>query len=71
GLHVIAALPGRYGPPEYFLERTAAAGVAVRPLTDYGRTVERADVRLVLGYAHQSPARIRDGVRLMAQALRA
>lgn len=71
GLHVIAVLPGRYGPPEYFLERTAAAGVAVRPLTDYGRTVERADVRLVLGYAHQSPARIRDGVRLMAQALRA
>ncbi|MFF8353131.1 PLP-dependent aminotransferase family protein [Streptomyces chartreusis] len=73
GLHVIAALPERYGPEERFLTRVAAAGVAVRPLTDYaharaGRGGEQRSVRLVLGYAHLSPARIRDGVRLMAGA---
>ena len=72
GLHVIAALPARYGPQERFLARVAAAGVAVRPLTDYtharGRHERSEGVRLVLGYAHQSPARIRAGVRLMAEA---
>ncbi|RPF31764.1 PLP-dependent aminotransferase family protein [Streptomyces sp. TLI_185] len=72
GLHVIAALPHRYGPQADFLARVTAAGVAVRPLTDY--THARAEhegsggIRLVLGYAHLSPARIRAGVRLMAQA---
>ncbi|MGW7744290.1 MocR-like pyridoxine biosynthesis transcription factor PdxR [Streptomyces chartreusis] len=74
GLHVIAALPERYGPEERFLTRVAAAGVAVRPLTDYaharaGSEGEQRGVRLVLGYAHLSPARIRDGVRLMAGAV--
>ncbi|WP_405672829.1 PLP-dependent aminotransferase family protein [Streptomyces sp. NBC_01530] len=75
GLHVIAELPHRYGPQEDFLARVAAAGVAVRPLTDYthgrggrgGPGGERG-VRLVLGYAHLPPARIRAGVRLMAEA---
>ncbi|CAM5725209.1 hypothetical protein SALBM311S_06552 [Streptomyces alboniger] len=58
----------------------AAAGVAVRPLSDCGHArdgrdrraeAEAADkgrVRLVMGYAHVSPARIRDGVRMMAAA---
>ncbi|WP_369244982.1 PLP-dependent aminotransferase family protein [Streptomyces sp. R41] len=69
GLHAIAALPDRYGPRDHFLERAAAAGVAVRPLAHYGEPVEDG-VRLVLGYAHMSPARIRDGVRLMAEAVR-
>lgn len=64
GLHVIAALPERYGPQGRFLERVSAAGVAVRPLDSDDR------VRLVLGYAHLSPARIRAGVRLMADAVR-
>lgn len=72
GLHVIAALPPRCGPQRDFLARVAAAGVAVRPLTDYrharaGHDEERG-VRLVLGYAHLPPARIRAGVRLMAGA---
>jgi GntR family transcriptional regulator/MocR family aminotransferase len=77
GLHVIAALPDRYGPPHRFLERTAEAGVAVRPLTDYAQALAEDEdgdedevVRLVLGYAHVSPARIREGVRLMAEAAR-
>ncbi|MFI2435212.1 PLP-dependent aminotransferase family protein [Streptomyces sp. NPDC018693] len=76
GLHVIAALPERYGPAEDFAERAGAAGVAVRTLADYvhARTAETPDdsgharVRLVLGYAHLSASRIRDGVRLMAEA---
>lgn len=70
GLHVIAALPERYGPQERFLERTAAAGVAVRPLTDFAHARgDSGSVRLVLGYAQLSPARITAGVRLMAEAL--
>ncbi|MFE6485930.1 PLP-dependent aminotransferase family protein [Streptomyces sp. NPDC057757] len=110
GLHVIAVLPARHGPTDRFLERAAAAGVAVRPLAHYGGTAggrkavsggvvdageevgrgrvsdgggevdggrevdgERevdGRVRLVLGYAQLAPARIRDGVRLMAEAVR-
>ncbi|MEU7721046.1 PLP-dependent aminotransferase family protein [Streptomyces tibetensis] len=72
GLHVIAALPQRYGPEERFLTRMAEAGVAVRPLSAYGHTPTgpgpAGEVRLVLGYAHVPPARIAEGVRLMAQA---
>jgi GntR family transcriptional regulator/MocR family aminotransferase len=73
GLHVIAALPARYGPEERFLARAAAAGVAVRPLTHYtharaGDGDQEPGVRLVLGYAHLPPGRIRAGVELMAGA---
>ncbi|MGI5400477.1 PLP-dependent aminotransferase family protein [Streptomyces sp. CA-135486] len=69
GLHIIARLPGRYGPEARFLERAAGAGVAVRPLADY-RVAHSADsgVRLVLGYAHLAPSDITHGVRLMARA---
>ncbi|WP_306185586.1 PLP-dependent aminotransferase family protein [Streptomyces sp. MK5] len=81
GLHLIADLPGRYGPQDRFLARAGAAGVAVRTLAAYtharagGRAVEDATeaagggVRLVLGYAHLSPARIYEGVRLMREAV--
>ncbi|MFG2574223.1 PLP-dependent aminotransferase family protein [Streptomyces sp. NPDC048481] len=73
GLHVIAELPPRYGPQPRFLERVAAAGVGVRALADYtharaGREEAGAGPRLVLGYAHLSPARVREGVRLMREA---
>lgn len=70
GLHVIATLPRRYGPQERFLARVAAAGVAVRPLSDctHARAEDSAEVRLVIGYAHLSPGRIRAGVGLMAEA---
>ncbi|MEW2395546.1 PLP-dependent aminotransferase family protein [Streptomyces sp. NPDC046862] len=67
GLHAIAVLPDAYGPLDRFVGRVAAVGVSVRPLADHGR-VPDAGVRLVLGYAHLSPARIREGVRLMARA---
>ncbi|MEV8592164.1 PLP-dependent aminotransferase family protein [Streptomyces sp. NPDC052012] len=74
GLHVIASLPARYGPSRRFLARVAEAGVAVRPLGHYGHADEEGEqdkgVRLVLGYAHVPPARIHEGVRLMAQAVR-
>ncbi|MFE6668569.1 PLP-dependent aminotransferase family protein [Streptomyces sp. NPDC057697] len=71
GLHIIAALPGRYGPEPEFLARAAAAGVALRPLGDCG-TAPRTDraVRLVLGYAHLAPSEIENGVRLLAAAVR-
>ncbi|MEU6125097.1 PLP-dependent aminotransferase family protein, partial [Streptomyces sp. NPDC047123] len=86
GLHVIASLPARWGPQATFLARAAAAGVAVRPLTDHrvpapgapddtGRCGAPAtdsaedEVHLVLGYAHLSPARIAEGVRILADAV--
>lgn len=72
GLHAIATLPLRYGPPPRFLARVAASGVAVRPLTDYAQTPGREEegvVRLVLGYAHVPPPRVWEGVRLMAAAV--
>ncbi|MFM9554294.1 MULTISPECIES: MocR-like pyridoxine biosynthesis transcription factor PdxR [Streptomyces] len=65
GLHVIVALPERYGTVEGFLGRAGAGGVVVRGLGAYGR-VPDARVRLVLGYAHLSPARIREGVGVLA-----
>ncbi|PZH11371.1 GntR family transcriptional regulator [Streptomyces sp. NTH33] len=72
GLHLIAALPGRYGPEERFLRRAAGAGVAVRTLASYthgdATGSGRDGVCLVLGYAHLPPARIHAGVRLMAEA---
>ncbi|MFJ9866966.1 PLP-dependent aminotransferase family protein [Streptomyces sp. NPDC101165] len=70
GLHAIAELPERYGPEEEFLKRVTGAGIAVRPLSacTHART-DDGGVRLVLGYAHLPPARIRAGVRLMAEAL--
>ncbi|MFF0886168.1 PLP-dependent aminotransferase family protein [Streptomyces sp. NPDC001046] len=73
GLHVIAALPERYGPESRFLAGVARAGVAVRPLSAYAHAPGTGDgakeVRLVLGYAHVPPARIHEGVRLMAEAV--
>ncbi|MEU3487008.1 PLP-dependent aminotransferase family protein [Streptomyces massasporeus] len=72
GLHVIATLPQRYGPEERFLARVAEAGVAVRPLSAYAHASAGPEgdkeIRLVLGYAHVPPARIAEGVRLMAEA---
>ncbi|MET9257645.1 PLP-dependent aminotransferase family protein [Streptomyces sp. NPDC003717] len=72
GLHAIAALPGRHGPEERFLARAAESGVEVRALTQYRHGMAGAaadgEVRLVLGYAHLTPARIRAGVELMAKA---
>jgi GntR family transcriptional regulator/MocR family aminotransferase len=67
GLHAIATLPERYGPEERLVTRCAAAGVTVRALSVYGRD-PGAGVSLVLGYAHLPPARIAEGVRLLARA---
>lgn len=78
GLHAIVTLPGRYGPEPCFLADAARAGVTLRPLSDYrayrahgaGAGPEPSDgaVRLVLGYAHLSPAEMDRAVRLLAQA---
>ncbi|MCX4587445.1 PLP-dependent aminotransferase family protein [Streptomyces sp. NBC_01481] len=69
GLHIIATLPERYGPGPRFVDRAAAAGVAVRPLADYRvASAEDRGVRLVIGYAQLSPSDIVRGVRLMAEA---
>ncbi|MFI7388193.1 PLP-dependent aminotransferase family protein [Streptomyces sp. NPDC049813] len=68
GLHAIATLPARCGPQRTLLPRLAAAGVAVRPLSDYGGAADGDRVCLVLGYAHLTPVRITEGVRLLARA---
>lgn len=69
GLHIIARVEPRYGPSARFVERAASAGVALRPLEEFG-TARPTDgaVRLVLGYAHLTPAEIARGVRLTAEA---
>ncbi len=74
GLHVIATLPERYGPEERFLARVTEAGVAVRSLADYGHGAGGDDaaakeVRLVLGYAHLTPGRIRAGMEMMGRVV--
>ncbi|WP_063991907.1 MULTISPECIES: PLP-dependent aminotransferase family protein [unclassified Streptomyces] len=70
GLHVIARVPGRFGPPEQFLARAAEAGVALRPLEEYGTTRPTdGDVRLVIGYAHLAPSAVEKGIRLVAEAV--
>ncbi|MGH4035038.1 PLP-dependent aminotransferase family protein [Actinomycetota bacterium Odt1-20B] len=67
GLHAIVRLPKRWGPQDAFLARAAAAGVALRPLSHYGEA-DGPGVCLVIGYAHLPPARIAEGVRLLAAA---
>ncbi|MFF8959889.1 PLP-dependent aminotransferase family protein [Streptomyces sp. NPDC014894] len=75
GLHIIARLPPRYGPEERFLHRAERAGIAVRPLSAHAMTPEPEpgltapghEVRLVLGYAHLTPADIVRGVSLLAR----
>ncbi|MFF1650334.1 PLP-dependent aminotransferase family protein [Streptomyces sp. NPDC058240] len=69
GLHIIAALPERYGPEPLFMARAAGAGVALRPLGACGTVpCEDRAVRLVLGYAHLAPSEIEQGVRLLTAA---
>lgn len=72
GLHIIARVPPRYGPSARFVEIAEAAGVALRPLEEYGtdRPTDGA-VRLVIGYAHLTPSSITGGIRLVAEALAA
>ncbi|WP_327191478.1 PLP-dependent aminotransferase family protein [Streptomyces xinghaiensis] len=66
GLHVIVRLPPRYGPQPRFLAGAAAAGVVLRPLSDFGAAPSGdGSVRLVLGYAHLPPAEIERAVRLL------
>ncbi|MGW0468606.1 MocR-like pyridoxine biosynthesis transcription factor PdxR [Streptomyces sp. NPDC003027] len=69
GLHIIARVPGHYGPSSLFVERAASAGVVLRPLEEYG-TARYADgaVRLVIGYAHLTPSEIAHGIGLAARA---
>lgn len=72
GLHIIARLPERCGSQADFLARAGAAGIALRPLSDYGTAdAEGSAVRLVLGYAHLAPADIAHGIRLLAGGLKA
>lgn len=72
GLHIIARVPGSYGPPSALVGRAAAAGVGLRTLSDFGTDpASDADgsTALVLGYAHLTPADITTGVRLLAEAV--
>ncbi|WP_309057398.1 PLP-dependent aminotransferase family protein [Streptomyces sp.] len=70
GLHVIARVPARFGPPDVFLERAAEAGVALRTLEEYGTgRPGDGDVRLVIGYAHLAPPVLAEGIRRVAEAV--
>ncbi|MFJ8659443.1 PLP-dependent aminotransferase family protein [Streptomyces sp. NPDC093795] len=70
GLHVIARVPAVFGPPERFLARAAEAGVALRPLEEYGTARPTdGDVRLVIGYAHLAPSAVTAGIRMAAEAV--
>lgn len=74
GLHLIVTLPALHGPEDAFVRRAAAAGVAIRPLSECGTVrdddgaVRNGDgaVRLVIGYAQLAPSDIVRGVRLLA-----
>ncbi|MFG3346421.1 PLP-dependent aminotransferase family protein [Streptomyces sp. NPDC048018] len=69
GLHVIARVSAAYGPTPRFLERAATVGVSLRPAEDYGTArFDDGAVRLVIGYAHLTPAEIALGVGLVAGA---
>ncbi|MFJ8864791.1 PLP-dependent aminotransferase family protein [Streptomyces sp. NPDC102473] len=74
GLHIIARLPERFGPQAELLRRAAAAGIALRPLSDCAADgadcADDGTVRLVLGYAHLAPTAVEAGVRLLAEAVR-
>ncbi|RII13947.1 HTH-type transcriptional regulatory protein GabR [Streptomyces sp. YIM 130001] len=71
GLHVVVRLPARYGPEPVFLGRAAAAGIALRPLSSCTQEPDRdGAVRLIVGYAQLPPARLQEGVRLLAGAVR-
>ncbi|MGW3245884.1 hypothetical protein [Streptomyces sp. NPDC001070] len=66
GLHVVAALPEHHGPEPEFLARAARAGVALRPLSSYGRRGEEdGRVRLVLGYAQLPAGDVETCVRML------
>lgn len=71
GLHAIVTLPARYGPEARFLRAADAAGISLRPLSDYrSGPAPRPDpdVRLVVGYAHLAPEAITRAVELLARA---
>jgi GntR family transcriptional regulator/MocR family aminotransferase len=83
GLHAIVTLPGHCGPPSRLLAAAAAAGLRLRPLSDYrfdaADAADEADeadaaadpaggVRLVVGYAHLTPEALTAAVRLLADS---
>ena len=68
GLHLVVGLPDGVDDAAV-AERALAAGVAVQPLS-YHR-LRPGPPGLVIGYAAVTPDRLREGVRLLADAIRA
>jgi GntR family transcriptional regulator/MocR family aminotransferase len=66
GLHLLVGLPDGVDDADV-AERAFAAGVAVQPLS-YHR-LRPGSPGLVIGYAAATPDRLREGVRILAQAL--
>lgn len=66
GLHLLVGLPDGVDDAAV-AERALAAGVAVQPLSHH--RLRRGPPGLVLGYAATTPDRLREGVRLLADAL--
>jgi GntR family transcriptional regulator/MocR family aminotransferase len=75
GLHAIVTLPPSCGPQDRLLAAAGAAGLRVRPLSDYqsaagdgGGPGDDAGVRLVVGYAHLGPEALTTAVAALAAA---
>jgi GntR family transcriptional regulator/MocR family aminotransferase len=67
GLHLLVGLPDDVDDAAV-AERALTAGVAVQPLSDH--RLRPGPPGLVLGYAATTPDRLREGVRLLAAAVR-
>jgi GntR family transcriptional regulator/MocR family aminotransferase len=72
GLHAIVTLPPRYGPEPRLLAAATAAGITLRPLSDYHHSpAPTPEPHLVMGYAHLTPESITRAIELLSQAERA
>ncbi len=68
GLHLCAQFPGvRFTPP--LLQRIQQAGVKVHPVEEHAIRRGRWEDTLILGYGMLTPARIQEGIRVLASCL--
>ncbi len=69
GLAAFVTLPPAWGDAARVVEVGRAAGVGVYQVADPLMDEGRRAATLMLGYGTQRPAQIRDGIRLLAEAV--